>query len=82
MTNEELIALRKRLGLTQVEMADRMGLSTRALQVIEAGESLRGLHVAAAERVALAVAVERGDPMLAPVTIRREALELARMVTG
>lgn len=77
-----LIALRKRLGLTQVEMADRMGLSTRALQVIEASESLRGLHIAAAERVALAVAVERGDPMLAPVAIRREALELARMVTG
>ncbi|HEY8066654.1 MAG TPA: helix-turn-helix transcriptional regulator [Methylosinus sp.] len=82
MTNEELVALRKRLGLTQAEMANRMGLGHRAYQTLEAGESLRGLHVAAAERVALTVAVERGDPMLAPVEVRREALALARMVTG
>jgi transcriptional regulator with XRE-family HTH domain len=82
MTNSELVALRKLLGLTQAEMAERMGLGTRAYQSLEAGETLRTLHILAAERIALALAVERGDPMLAPVGVRREALELARSITG
>jgi DNA-binding XRE family transcriptional regulator len=83
MTSDELTAFRKGLGLTQTEMAGRVGLSLRAYQEIEGGASkVRPLHVAAAERAALTLAVERGEPMLAPVSVRREALELARLIAG
>jgi transcriptional regulator with XRE-family HTH domain len=83
MTIEELVALRKRLGLTQTEMGERIGLKLRSLQEIESGKTpLRPSHALAAERVALALAVERGDPMLAPLSVRREALELARLIAG
>lgn len=83
MTLNELVALRKSLGLTQTEMAGRIGLTLRGYQDVEGGVSkLRMLHIAAAERAALAVAVERGEPMLAPACIRRQALELARLITG
>lgn len=34
------------------------------------------------ERVALFVAAKRSNPMLAPASIRREALELVRLITG
>ena len=82
MILEDFVGHRKTLGLTQTEMAGRIGLSLRAYQDIEAGVSkLRPIHVAAAERVALALAVERGDPMLAPAGVRRQALELARLMT-
>lgn len=83
MTAAELTALRRGLGLTQTEMADRMGLSMRAYQAVEAddGGAVKVRHAAMAERVALTVAVERRNPMLAPATIRREALDLARLIT-
>ena len=82
MILEDFVGHRKTLGLTQTEMAGRIGLGLRAYQDIEAGVSkLRPIHVAAAERVALALAVERGDPMLAPAGVRRQALELARLMT-
>jgi len=83
MTSEELIAFRDLLGLTQTAMAERIGLGLRAYQDIEGGASkLRPIHVAAAERAGLALAVERRNPMLAPVAVRREALELARLIAG
>ena len=83
MTPAELVALRNSLALTQAEMAERMGLGARAYQDIEGGVSkVRPIHVAAAERAALTLAVERGNPMLAPATVRRQALELARLITG
>jgi transcriptional regulator with XRE-family HTH domain len=83
MTAGELVDLRDRLGITQTEMAQRLGLGLRAYQDIEGGVSkVRAIHVAAAERAALALAVERRDPMLAPVDVRRQALELARLITG
>ena len=83
MTVQDLVALRKTLGLTQTGMAHGIGLSLRAYQDIEAGISkLRLLHWLAAERIALAVAHERGDPMLAPASVRRQALDLARLITG
>lgn len=79
----DLVALRKSLVLTQTEMADRVGLGLRAYQELEGGNSkLRPIHVAAAERVALAVAVERKEPMLAPASIRSQALDLAQMLRG
>lgn len=83
MTPAELVALRKSLDLTQAEMAGRVGLGLRAYQDIEAGVSkLRPIHAHAAERAALTLAVERANPMLAPAAVRREALDLARLITG
>ena len=83
MTLQDLTDLRKRLGLTQTGMAGHMGLSLSAYQEIEGGTSkLRPVHVHAVERAALALAVERREPMLAPASIRRQALDLARMITG
>jgi DNA-binding XRE family transcriptional regulator len=83
MTRQEFIALRKALGLNQTEMGEAIGLSLRAYGNLETGESeIRKLHVLAAERVALSVAVENNDPMLAPIAIRRDAVELARALVG
>ncbi len=76
---EDLISLRKDLGLTQQGMADQLGMALRAYQGIEAGESeYRFIHRLAAERVALMVAVDKKDPMMAPAPLRRDALELVR----
>lgn len=83
MTLQDLIDLRKRLGLTQAQMGDGIGLGGRAYQKIEAGDTdLAERHVLAAERLALRLAVERGDPMLAPVSVRRDALALAQLLVG
>jgi transcriptional regulator with XRE-family HTH domain len=83
MDAAELIALRKRLGLTQTELGRHLGVALRTVQEWELGSSrIRTVHVAAVERVALEIAVERGEPMLAPPGVRRQALELARLITG
>ncbi|CAJ0864626.1 hypothetical protein AMST5_01692 [freshwater sediment metagenome] len=82
-STNELSSLRKTLGLTQVEMAEKMGMKGRAYHELESGRSAtRQIHINAAERVALDIAIERGNPMLAPVTVRRAALELARLISG
>jgi hypothetical protein len=76
---EDLISLRKDLGLTQQGMADQLDMALRSYQSIEAGDSeYRFIHRLAAERVALMVAVDKKDPMLAPGPLRRDALELVR----
>lgn len=81
MTSEGFIALRKSLGLTQSQMGEHLGLSLRAVQDLEGGASkLKSIHVAAAERVALTIAVERRNPMLAPASIRSQALDLAEII--
>ncbi len=82
MTVEEFTTLRHALGLTQTEMAKRMRLSLRTFQDIEARDTLRRVHALSAERVALSIAVENGDPMLAPANVRREALDLATLIRG
>jgi transcriptional regulator with XRE-family HTH domain len=75
--------LRDRLGLHQSQMAEKMGLSTRAYQDLEADPAkVRKLHWLAAERVSLDVAAKAGNPMLAELQIRREALEIARLIAG
>jgi len=80
---ERLVAIRKQLDFTQSEMAAELGLSLRAYQALEAGESsVRAIHLLAAERVTLSNAVVRQNPMLALVEIRAEALELARQIKG
>lgn len=82
MDAQGFTALRKHLGLTQTEMGGRMGVAMRTVQDLESGASrIKAMHVAAAERIALDVALERQDPMLAPASVCRQALDLARLVT-
>jgi transcriptional regulator with XRE-family HTH domain len=77
---EDLISLRKDLGLTQQEMADQLDMALRSYQGIEAGESeYRYIHRLAAERAALAIAADKKEPMLAPVPVREDAIELVRV---
>lgn len=75
--------IREQLGLSQEKMAEIVGLSKRQYQAIERGETrMRLQHGLAIERVSLMIAVQRRDPMLALPSIRREALELVRMIEG
>jgi transcriptional regulator with XRE-family HTH domain len=77
---EDLINLRKELGLTQQEMADQLDMALRGYQGIEAGESeYRHIHRLAAERVALAIAADKKAPRLAPSPVRDDAIELVRV---
>lgn len=81
MTPAELADLRRTLGLRQADMAERMGLGLRAYQGLEDdGRELLDRHERLALSVALDVALERRDPMLAPAAIRRKALDLADLV--
>jgi transcriptional regulator with XRE-family HTH domain len=83
MTAAELLAYREAAGITQTELADRIGLTSRPYQDIEGGRTkVQRRHVLAFERAALALALERGDINLAPPAIRRDALALARLITG
>ena len=82
MDKAAFIALRRKLGLSQTAMAERMGLRLRGLQEIEsANGTLRLIHSHAAEIVALEEAVRQGDPMLAAGRVRKLALDLARIIT-
>jgi transcriptional regulator with XRE-family HTH domain len=83
MTVDDLIALRKSLGLTQAQMASEMGLMPRAYQNLEAGSGeIPRRHSNSAERASLRVAVSQGNPMMATADIRHEALELVAMIRG
>jgi transcriptional regulator with XRE-family HTH domain len=84
MTGDELHELRKAAGLTQQEFADRMGLGLRAYNEAERhkGEPIRVLHAVAAERVALRIAAEKHDLMLAPATVRADVVSLVDAVVG
>jgi transcriptional regulator with XRE-family HTH domain len=77
---EDLVALRKELGLTQQEMAGRLDMGLRGYQAIESGESdYRYIHRLAVERVALAIAADKKEPRLVPAPVRQDAMELVRV---
>lgn len=77
----QLEAIRKQLGLTQMQMAERLGMSMRALPDIEAGTSKeRTVHLQAAHSVSLRMAVQSNDASLATEEIRDLALRLARLI--
>ena len=83
MTPGEAIELRKLLNLSQTELAGLLGMSKRAWQLVENGGSdLREIHILALERIALTLAIKSGRMDFAPVNVRREALELARLISG
>jgi transcriptional regulator with XRE-family HTH domain len=82
-TPEHLIKTRKACKLSQGDMAGFMGMGRSAYADLENGKStVRGIHVAAADRVSLLMAVVNRDPMMASAMIRKEALKLAEMITS
>lgn len=77
--------LREQAKLTQTEMADRMGLGISAYQDLENDDpdwkKFKRRHLLALERASLTLSVERGDINLALPAVRRDALDLARLIT-
>ena len=77
---DDLVTLRKELGLTQQEMAAQLDMALRSYQAIETGESAyRYIHRLAVERAALTIAADNKAPMLAPASVRKDAIELVRV---
>ena len=77
-----LQGLRKHLGLNQDQAAEILGLTKRGLQDIERGKGAdRAAYRLALERHALRLAVETGRIELAPPSVRRDALALAKLIT-
>lgn len=81
-----MIQLREKAKLTQSEMADLMGLGRTAYQDLEKDDpdwkKFKNRHLLALERVSLKLAVEREDISLALPSVRRDALDLAKLITG
>lgn len=81
--SDELKTYRETAKITQAEMARLMGLGNSAYQDLETGFSkFKDRHQLALERVSLKLAVERGDINLALPSVRRDALDLAKMIRG
>ncbi|KTR02059.1 hypothetical protein NS365_22520 [Aureimonas ureilytica] len=78
MTSEEFVAFRKRLGLSQTQLADHMGMSLRAIQDIENGRAqLRRIHILAIERLSLMLGSALGNLSLIDPTTLAEARSAA-----
>ncbi|MCA0357360.1 MAG: helix-turn-helix domain-containing protein [Proteobacteria bacterium] len=86
MSAKEMKALREAAGLTQVEMAARMDMGRSSYIDLEADDpdwkKFKRKHQLQLERLSLSLAVEKGDINLALPSVRRDALDLARLVTG
>jgi DNA-binding XRE family transcriptional regulator len=81
MTPQDLVALRKSMDLGQALMAETIGMSLRAYQALESGASpIRPLHILAMERAAEKIAIATKDPKVAPLTVRRDAQELVKLM--
>ena len=79
----DLAALRKRTGLDQAAFAELIGMSRRPYQELEAGRSrTREVHRMAARAASLHEAVRQRDITIAEPDVRRDALALARLITG
>lgn len=70
MNGDDLKKLRIETKLTQRELADRMGLSVRALQDLENGGELRDIHRLALVGLGLTPS-DNEDEMLAAIAARR-----------
>lgn len=79
--NFSFINLRKALGLGQLEMATRMGLSLRPYQELESADRrVRPRHIRLAESVALDLAIEKQNLELLPNDVREKVIKLAVML--
>jgi transcriptional regulator with XRE-family HTH domain len=75
-----LSALRGKLSLDQVQMAERMGLDTQDYLELEASpEKVQRRHAMLAHLASLDVAIERGEPGLASTTMREKILAWHRL---
>ncbi|MEA2986366.1 MAG: hypothetical protein QOD94_2620 [Alphaproteobacteria bacterium] len=75
-----LSALRGKLRLDQVQMAERMGLDTQDYLELEASpEKVQRRHAMLAHLASLDVAIERGQPGLASTTMREKILAWHRL---
>lgn len=86
MSAKEMKQLRDWAGLTQAQMAERMGLAKSAYVDIEGDDpewkKFKPRHQLALERVSLRMAIEFGNIGFALPTVRNDALELATMIRG
>lgn len=83
MTLEEIKTYRAQVGLSQTEMAERMGMKMRSYQDIEAGRTpIATRHVMSLERASLQISLERKDISLALPAIRRDALDYTALFRG
>jgi transcriptional regulator with XRE-family HTH domain len=74
---------RRRLHLSQAELAERLGMSLRGYQDLErADASVKPVYFLALEFLQLQVAAERKAPELASVQGRALALEIAALIKG
>lgn len=81
-TPAELLERRKRLGLTQRDVAEGLGLTERTYQRIEGGDSRITLMLSLAmELIAMRLAISEKKPELASPVLRREARQLAELIT-
>lgn len=83
MTPDELIERRKKMLMTQAQLAELLGMSLRGYQKLESGESpIKLVYGLAMDRAALMLAVARGEVDVAPPSVRHDALELVHLITG
>jgi DNA-binding XRE family transcriptional regulator len=82
MTGDDLKELRRKLGFTQAQMAEAIGLSLRPYIEVEhhGEEAIRKTHKLAAERISLREAVRQDDLNLALASARRDAVYYADML--
>lgn len=75
----DLYLLRKNLGLSQMAMANHMGVTINTYCRVETGRTkLTKTYALAAERVALEWAAAYSDPTLAPLNVLQDAAALAK----
>lgn len=78
-----LLNLRRSAGLTQAQMAKRMGFTRRGYQDLEEERSsFAPRHLAVLERVSIRLAIEKMDPSLALESVAVDALRLAALKGG
>jgi transcriptional regulator with XRE-family HTH domain len=81
MSGEPFKDTRTRAGLTQAEMAGRLGMSLRGYQELEGGATpMREMHRLAMDMASLALANERGDYRLATATALGAAVDVYRLL--
>lgn len=80
-TAEQFVELRKRLGYTQSELADRLGMSLRAVQDIESGKAkVRPIHSLALDRIAIVRAAFLGDATILSEEAVQDVRALSEML--
>lgn len=82
MNGPEMLAARKLAKLSQAETAAELGISTRNYQRFEGADTVPPNIALGMERLLMRVALEKKNPMIAPVNVRSDALELAAMIKG